>query len=56
MAVYKSKTSGKYFYDFQLNGRRFCESTKTTNKRIAMEIEDQAGSEVLRFGYLPKGI
>ena len=42
MSVYKSKKSAPYFwYDFQISGRRFHGSTRSTNRREAEAIEAQ---------------
>ena len=43
MSVYKSKKSAPYFwFDFQIGGRRFHGSTRSTNRREAEKIEAQA--------------
>jgi predicted GIY-YIG superfamily endonuclease len=39
MTVYKSKRSPFWWFDFQVDGRRFFRSTKTTNKKDAQAIE-----------------
>lgn len=53
MSVYK-ESNGFYYYDFQLDGVRYCKSTRSKNKRLAMEIEANVRDEVLRRGYMPK--
>src|SRR6476660_1508905 len=42
MSVYKSKKSAPYFwFDFQIGGRRFHGSTRSTNRREAGKVEAQ---------------
>src|SRR5471032_365130 len=42
MSVFKSKKSSPYYwYDFQISGRRFHGSTRSTNRREAEKIEAQ---------------
>src|SRR5947209_1287230 len=39
MALYKQKTSNKWWYKFRWNGKLIRESTKQSNKRVAEQME-----------------
>ena len=47
MSVYKPGNSKYYYYDFQLNGERYNYSTRTTNRRLAEQIEVAKKNEIL---------
>ena len=53
MSVYKPKGSPYYWYDFQVKGRRFYDSTGTQSERKARDIEAAAREKAVRGNYYP---
>lgn len=48
MSIVKHQGSTNWYYTFQLNGRTYFKSTKTTNKALARKIEEKAKEHALR--------
>ncbi len=49
MSVFKRNGTGNYYIQFNHNGRTYCKSSKTTNKRIAERMEREWREEVHRI-------
>jgi len=52
MTVFKRKTTTghtkNYYYEFNINGKTYKASCKTTNKRTALDIEAKARLEIIK--------
>ena len=46
MSVFKRNGVGKYYIQFNYNGKTYCRSSKTTNKRTAERIEREWKDEI----------
>ena len=46
MSVFKRGGAGKYHIQFNYNGKTYCRSSKTTNKRTAERIEREWKDEI----------
>ncbi|HBE44333.1 MAG TPA: hypothetical protein DDW17_02475 [Deltaproteobacteria bacterium] len=53
MGLYKRSGSPFYWISFRLNGRKICESTKTTNKKLAGKIYAKKITEIAEGRWFP---
>jgi len=52
MSVFKRNGIGNYYIQFNMNGKTFCKSSKTTNKKIAERMEREWRDEIHRIDEL----
>jgi integrase len=52
MSLHKPKNSSCWHYQFQVNGKRYCKSTRTANKTRALQVEREKRNEVHGRVYL----
>jgi hypothetical protein len=48
MRIYKSNSSSFWYYEFELNGKRYHKSTKMTNEREALKIANAAFTALVK--------
>lgn len=53
MGLYKRKGSPFFWMTFRINGRKVCESTKTTNKKLAERITAKRVTEIAEGRWFP---